>query len=32
MNDFLGGLFALFFLLGILAYIGPLVADLLGFT
>ena len=30
MNDFLGGLFALFFLLGILAYLGPLMADILG--
>jgi hypothetical protein len=30
MNDFLGGLFALAFLAGVLSYVGPLVADILG--
>lgn len=30
MNDFLGGIFALAFLAGILAYVGPLVVDILG--
>lgn len=30
MNDFIGGAFALMFLIGILSYIGPLVADILG--
>jgi hypothetical protein len=30
MNDFLGGVFALFFLIGIGVYVGPLLADLLG--
>lgn len=31
MNDFIGGAFALMFLLGILAYVAPMVADLVGF-
>lgn len=31
MNDFLGGLFALAFLAGIVSYVGPMIADLLGF-
>jgi hypothetical protein len=31
MNDLLGGLFALTLLAGILAYVGPLIADILGF-
>jgi hypothetical protein len=30
MNDFIGGAFALMFLLGILAYLAPLIADLIG--
>jgi hypothetical protein len=30
MNDFLGGVFALAFLWGILSYVGPMVADILG--